>query len=130
MEDTSKTNKTENNDKTNENNQQLIDDMSKMLTPGGMSFNRKKKQDEEEIKNKVGKFWGNQPVPQFKGGKVTEKDIGPIETNCDVEKEDKEPVFLPKGYAWWDVDINNDADLTKVSKLKIYIYDYTYTNIT
>lgn len=94
-------------------NEKLIEDMSRMLN-SGMTFNRKKKIDEEEIRNRVGKFWGNQPVPQFKGDEITEDDIGPIEKDNDVEKESKEPVFLPKGYAWSDIDIHNEEDLTRV----------------
>jgi hypothetical protein len=96
------------------NNDKLIEDMDRLLNPGGMTFNRKKRVDEEEIKKRVGKFWGSQPVPQFQGDEITENDIGPIDKNNDVNKEDKEQVFLPKGYIWWDVDIHNEEDLTKV----------------
>ncbi len=108
MEDTS--------NKPDSNNEKLIEDMSKMLTMG-MTYNRKKKVDEEDLKSKVRKFWGTQPVPQFKGEEITESDIGPIDTNTDLEKEQKEPYNLPKGYVWYDVDINNNNDLTKVRKI-------------
>jgi len=100
--------------KPDENNEKLIEDMSRLLNPNGMSFNRKKRINEEDIKNRVGKFWGNQPVPQFKGEEITENDIGPIDSNNDLEKVDKEQVLLPKGYTWWDVDIHNENDLTKL----------------
>ena len=94
-------------------NDKLIDDMSKMLSQG-MTFNRRRRTDEEEAKSKVRKFWGTQPVPQFQGDDITESDIGPIDTNTDLEKEQKEPFNLPKGYVWSDIDIHNNNDLTRV----------------
>ena len=116
MEDTSKNTNT-NND-TTAGNDKLIDDMSKMLNTAtsSMTFNKRKKNDEEDIKNKVRKFWGTQPVPQFQGEEITENDIGPIDKNNDVEKEQKEPYPLPKGYVWFDVDIHNPTELNKVNK--------------
>jgi hypothetical protein len=110
MEDTRKEKKEEDSD-----NEKLIEDMSRMLNGGGMTFNKKKKVEEEDLKKRVGRFWGSQPVPQFLGKEITEKDIGPIDKNNDLEAESKEPVFLPKGYSWYDIDINNDEDLTKVN---------------
>jgi glycylpeptide N-tetradecanoyltransferase len=105
MEDTSKNSES--------NNEKMIEDMSKMLTMG-MTYNRKKRINEEEMKNREMRFWGTQPVPQFKGQEITESDIGPIDLNTDLEKEQKEAYNLPKGYAWYDVDINNNNDLTKL----------------
>ena len=133
MEDTSKANKSsENNINEDIPNEKLIDDMSKMLSQGGMTFNRRRRTDEEEAKSKVRKFWGTQPVPQFQGDEITEADIGPIDTNMDLEKEQKEPFNLPKGYIWYDIDINSNTDLTRViiSNLnKIYnYYMFSYTS--
>jgi glycylpeptide N-tetradecanoyltransferase len=96
------------------NNEKLIEDMSKMLNMNGMTFNKKKKTNEEEMKTKVRKFWGTQPVPQFQGEEITESDLGPFDKDTDVEKEQKEPFNLPKGYIWYDIDINNSGDLNKL----------------
>ncbi len=112
MEDTSTTkNKTTNSEDAE--NGKLIEDMSKMLSMGGMTFNRKKKMNDEELMNKERRFWGTQPVPQFKD-EVKEEDLGPIDENTDLEKEQKEPFNLPKGYKWYDVDIHSESDLTRV----------------
>jgi hypothetical protein len=114
MEDTSKETKTTDNTLGEDiPNDKLIDDMSKMLSQG-MTFNRRRRNDEEEAKSKVRKFWGTQPVPQFQGDEITESDIGPIDKNTDLEKEQKEPYNLPKGYVWSDIDIHNNNDLTRV----------------
>lgn len=118
MEDTNKNSNSKNDSNQDGVNEKLIEDMGKMLT-SSMTFNRKKKYDEEEIKNKVRKFWGTQPVPQFQGESITENDIGPIDHNCDVKKEQKEPFNLPKGYIWYDVDIHNPAEITKVNLIFI-----------
>jgi hypothetical protein len=113
MEDSNKNSNSKNDSNQEGVNEKLIEDMGKMLN-SSMTFNRKKKYDEEEIKNKVRKFWGTQPVPQFQGESITENDIGPIDSNCDVKKEQKEPYNLPKGYMWYDVDIHNPVEITKV----------------
>jgi hypothetical protein len=112
MEDTSKGKKSENNSNDNNGNEK-IEEMERMVK-NAMTFNKRKKVDEKEQMERVGKFWGNQPVPQFKGEEITESDIGPIDKNNDVEKEPKENTILPKGYCWYDIDIHDEGDLTKV----------------
>jgi glycylpeptide N-tetradecanoyltransferase len=115
MEDKIVSGKNSNFDNEDVPTEKLIEDMSKMLSMGGMSFNRKRKVDDEELKKKERKFWGTQPVPKF-SDEVT--NIGPIDTNNDVENEQKEPYNLPKGYIWYDIDIHNSEDLNKV----IYLF--------
>lgn len=65
----------------------------------------------EMIKDEY-KFWESQPVPQFN------KDIGvkfgPIDKDCSVENERKEPFKLPTGFTWYEVDINNNNDLNRL----------------
>lgn len=117
MEDTNKDKKNnENNNEEDENNKQeetgdqsseMMDSIKQMLFKGGNG--RKGDQVKESYR-----FWDTQPVPKITSDNTTE--IGPIEVDNDVEKERKEPYALPKGFSWWDVDINKDSDLTLVRK--------------
>jgi glycylpeptide N-tetradecanoyltransferase len=65
----------------------------------------------EQIKENY-KFWDTQPVPKIKSEDTDE--VGPLDTNNDVENERKEPLKLPPTFSWSDIDINNNNDLTKV----------------
>eukprot|EP00761_Pharyngomonas_kirbyi_P003542 gb/GECH01003546.1/.p1 GENE.gb/GECH01003546.1/~~gb/GECH01003546.1/.p1 ORF type:complete len:444 (+),score=121.89 gb/GECH01003546.1/:1-1332(+) len=60
------------------------------------------------------KFWNTQPVPQTEKEKV--QDIGPIE-NKTLEDVRKEPLPLPKGYEWTELDIMNDDTAEKIYTL-------------
>ncbi len=72
----------------------------------------KKKNNKSEAVKTEYKFWDTQPVPKIQSEDTSE--IGPIDTENDVEKERKEPLKLPASYSWYDVDINNESDLWKV----------------
>jgi glycylpeptide N-tetradecanoyltransferase len=118
MEDTSKQNKKglENNDNqeitnTEEENKATNKAMEEIRQ---MLYSQKKNKKGEQIKDSY-KFWDTQPVPKINS--EDQDTVGPIETDNDVEKERKEPYPLPKGFTWWDVDINKDSDLTKVKFL-------------
>lgn len=58
------------------------------------------------------KFWDTQPVPKLKSDDSDE--IGPLDENNDIDKERKEPFKLPNTFSWYDIDITNSGDLTKV----------------
>jgi len=72
---------------------------------------KKKNNRSEQVKSEY-KFWDTQPVPKIKSDESS--DVGPIEIDNDLEKERKEPLKLPASYSWYDVDINNDSDLSQV----------------
>ncbi|MCQ2821519.1 MAG: hypothetical protein MJ252_30035 [archaeon] len=64
-----------------------------------------------EIKDTY-KFWGEQPVPQF--NKEIEVKFGPINKDCKVEDERKEPYALPAGFFWKDIDVTDASDLDRL----------------
>jgi glycylpeptide N-tetradecanoyltransferase len=70
-----------------------------------------KKNKSEQVKDNY-KFWDTQPVPKIKSDDSDE--IGPLDENNDIEKERKEPFKLPNTFSWYDIDINNSNDLSKV----------------
>ncbi|CAD5111833.1 DgyrCDS1101 [Dimorphilus gyrociliatus] len=69
----------------------------------------------EDARKKNYKFWGTQPVP-----KLTENTRGknaPIEHDKSVEEIRAEPLTLPDGFIWDDVDINDANQLTELYTL-------------
>ena len=66
---------------------------------------------DEEIKPEY-KFWGTQPVPQF--NKDCETKFGEIWKDHKVEDLEKEPLTLPEGFEWKDVDLSNQSELDKL----------------
>ena len=58
------------------------------------------------------KFWGTQPVPQFNEECKTE--FGEIWKDHKVEDLDKEPLTLPEGYEWKDVDLSKQVEMDKL----------------
>jgi hypothetical protein len=66
----------------------------------------------EQVKDSY-KFWDTQPVPKMHS--EDSKDVGPIETDNHVDKERKEPYKLPSGFSWYDIEINDDKELTMVN---------------
>lgn len=52
------------------------------------------------------KFWDTQPVPKL-DEVVTEH--GPIEADKKPEELKKEPLALPKGFEWCELDLSNDG---------------------
>lgn len=115
MEDTSKNQ--ENTANTNENQEQA-DNFENQTSSDYLNtlkevLFKKRNNKSEQVKTEY-KFWDTQPVPKIKSEDTS--DVGPIDTENDVEKERKDPLKLPASYSWYDIDINNDSDLTKVIK--------------
>jgi glycylpeptide N-tetradecanoyltransferase len=104
MEDTNK--KDEQQEDGNETNQEMLNSIKQML------FKNSSNKKGEQMKDAY-KFWDTQPVPKMFSEDA--KEVGPIDTDNDVEKERKEPYKLPTGFTWYDVDINSDSDLTMVN---------------
>ena len=67
--------------------------------------------DEEEIKSEY-RFWGTQPVPQF--NKECPITFGEIWKDHKMEDLEKDPLSLPEGYEWKDVDLSQQVDLDKL----------------
>jgi glycylpeptide N-tetradecanoyltransferase len=63
------------------------------------------------------KFWDTQPVPKLSDSL---SEFGPFEVKK-VEEIQKEPYPLPKGYEWYEADVNSNEDMDK-------IYDLLYQN--
>ena len=85
-----------------EDKKKFLDELNKMKLE---SVQRKK----GEIKDKY-KFWEEQPVPQF--SKDIGVEFGPINKDCKVENERKEPYPLPAGFEWKDVDVRQFSPIT------------------
>lgn len=98
MEDTNKDNINE------ESNTEVLKSLNQMLFKQGQRRG-------EQIKENY-KFWDTQPVPKMNS--VDPSEVGPIDTDNDVEKERQEPYKLPSNFSWYDIDIHDDKDLTKV----------------
>lgn len=45
---------------------------------------------------------------------TTYQDIGPIDSNTDVERIRKHPYTLPDAFEWIDIDVDNDDDMSQV----------------
>jgi glycylpeptide N-tetradecanoyltransferase len=108
MEDTSKPTDEKNNKDSdnfgNLSNQESINSLKEALL-------KHKINKSEQVKDNY-KFWDTQPVPKIKS--EDSDDVGPLDSNNDVENERKEPLKLPNGFSWSEIDINNDKDLTNV----------------
>jgi glycylpeptide N-tetradecanoyltransferase len=97
MEDTNK-------EKIEESNTEILQSLNQMLFKSGQ---RKGDQVKENYK-----FWDTQPVPKITS--LDTNEVGPLDTENDIEKEKQEPYKLPSNFSWYDVDINNNNDLTKL----------------
>nr|CAG4713980.1 unnamed protein product [Naegleria fowleri] len=86
--------------------QEAIQNVAKYL-PGGDT----KRAEQEIVKDR--KFWNHQPVP-----KIYEKidQLGEIETKT-VDQVQATPYTLPKGYEWYDLDVNSEEDISKLYSL-------------
>jgi glycylpeptide N-tetradecanoyltransferase len=104
MEDTNKETNNENQENY-EQNQDILNSLKQMLFKSG---SQKKG---EQVKDSY-KFWDTQPVPKMNSEDTTE--VGPIDTDNDVEKERQEPYKLPTGFSWYDMEIHDDKELTMV----------------
>ncbi|OZJ04451.1 hypothetical protein BZG36_02812 [Bifiguratus adelaidae] len=60
------------------------------------------------------KFWNTQPVPQL--GEVIAED-GPIEPDTPADEIRKEPYLLPKDFEWYDLDMEDEAQLKELYEL-------------
>ena len=56
------------------------------------------------------KFWDTQPVPKIQEN-LAEFVNEPIDPNTDIEAVSKEPIPLPEGFLWVNVDINDDKEV-------------------
>lgn len=115
MEDTSKNQENTVNNNENQEQAESLESQSSadyLNTLKEVLF-KKRNNKSEQVKTEY-KFWDTQPVPKIKSEDSAE--FGPIDTENYIEKERKEPLKLPASYSWYDVDINNDSDLTKVNR--------------
>ena len=93
---------------TKEQEQFIMDTLKRMQ----LSKNSKNKDDsDDEIKDEY-KFWGTQPVPQF--NKECSTTFGEIWKDHKVEDLEKEPLTLPEGYEWKDVDLSQQVEMDKL----------------
>jgi glycylpeptide N-tetradecanoyltransferase len=97
-------------EKNNEemDNTEMLNSLKQMLYK--TSSNRKG----DKIKENY-KFWDTQPVPKITSLDTSE--VGPIDNENDIEKERQEPYKLPSNFSWYELDINNKGDLTKVENI-------------
>lgn len=67
-------------------------------------------------KNTEHKFWDKMPMPSFKETAPQRVESGPLEikTLADVRKE---PLNLPKGFEWYEVDLTDDKGANDVYEL-------------
>ena len=95
---------------------EMTENQKKMLieTIKKMQLAKKLKEEggyDEEIKPEY-KFWGTQPVPHF--GEECQTKFGEIWKDHKVEDIDKEPLTLPEGYEWKDVDLSKQVEVDKL----------------
>lgn len=84
--------------------EQVLNEINKMTFAGS---NRRKGQIKDQYK-----FWEKQPVAQF--NKEIDTKFGPIDKDCKVEDERKEPYQLPSGFEWQDVDVTDQRQLDRL----------------
>ena len=106
----------ESNEKSKEKNKpfQLTNEQEKFImeTLKKMNISKNRNEDDgDEIKSEY-KFWGTQPVLQF--NKESPIKFGEIWTDHKIEDLEKEPLSLPEGYEWKDVDLTNQVDIDKL----------------
>jgi len=67
-------------------------------------------------KHQEHKFWDRMPMPSFGETAPQKVDSGPLEnkTLADVRKQ---PLNLPKGFEWYEVDLNDEKDANDVYEL-------------
>lgn len=73
-------------------------------------------------------FWNTQPVSKFTE-EVKSDDIGPIDSNTDVERIRKHPYTLPDAFEWIDIDVDNDDDMSQLYTLLTENYVEDYENL-
>ena len=75
----------------------------------------KKSKDENEYDEDIKpeyKFWGTQPVLQF--NKESDIKFGEIWKDHKIEDLEKEPLTLPEGFEWKDVDLSQQVEMDKL----------------
>ena len=100
-------------DTTKDNNKKfdLSAEQQKMIMEQLKKIQLSQKYGNEEIKTEY-KFWGTQPVPQF--NKECEVKFGEIWKDHKVEDLQKEPLTLPEGFEWNNVDLSQQKELDKL----------------
>ena len=111
-------NKTEEKNANNKNeeekipkNKEKVEMQKKMLIEQLKKLQLEQKYGKEEIKENY-KFWSTQPVPQF--NKECEVKFGEIWKDHKIEDLQKEPLTLPEGYEWKDVDLSIERELDRL----------------
>jgi glycylpeptide N-tetradecanoyltransferase len=89
----------------------LTEEQQKMLMEQLKKLQLSQKYGKGEIKDEY-KFWSTQPVPQF--NKECEVEFGEIWKDHKVEDLQKEPLTLPDGFEWVDVDLSKQNELDKL----------------
>ena len=112
-EDKKKEDKKEDEKESNEkqNKLELTEKQQKILAEQLKKMQLQQKYDKEEIKDNY-KFWSTQPVPQF--NKECEVKFGEIWKDHKVEDLEKEPLALPEGFEWKNVDLSKQNELDKL----------------
>jgi len=107
-------------DNTNENkNDDLNEDPSNTNIDGttlkemGELLSHKSKYKKGDIIKDEYKFWGTQPVNDFKHDEI--KPIGPIDVEKSVDDVQKLPYKLPTNFSWHDVNIKDKKELNMVT---------------
>ena len=95
----------------NENKLELTEKQQKMIMEQLKRLKLAQKYGKEQIKDEY-KFWSTQPVPQF--NKECEVKFGEIWKDHKVEDLQKEPLTLPEGFEWQDVDLSKQNELDKL----------------
>lgn len=67
-------------------------------------------------KNTEHKFWDRMPMPSFKEAAPQIVASGPLEIKT-LDDVRKRPLNLPKGFEWYEVDLNDEKDATDVYEL-------------
>ncbi|KAJ1654170.1 glycylpeptide N-tetradecanoyltransferase [Dispira simplex] len=75
--------------------------------------------DSESQPPKEHKFWKTQPVPQVGEAVDTE---GPIKPDVPVDQVRQEPLPLPEGFEWTELDLTDSATMTELYQLLTHNY--------
>jgi len=70
------------------------------------------------------KFWSTQPMPAF-NATIDANANGPIDENTDIERISADPLHMPKGYEWCDLDVMEEGTINELYSLlsKNYVED-------
>jgi len=69
------------------------------------------KNNKEEVKEKIHKFWDTMPVPKISAGNDGSKGPLLIQTKEEIQKE---PYQIPDKYEWVEIDIKDEKEIEDV----------------